>query len=81
MGITMETKIPEQTKQVDPKQLEALRDACKNYATQIGGGFVRNDAEHWIFEAAIELVYGKDIWEWMNRKCRIKGGNINIPKK
>lgn len=65
----METKIPEQTKQLDPKQLEALRDACKNYAAQIEEGFVRNDTEHWIFQAAMELVYGKSIWEWINERC------------
>ena len=25
-----------------------------------------NDFEQYIFECAIETVYGKDIWEWVN---------------
>lgn len=24
------------------------------------------DVEHWVFEAALEAVYGKDVWEWWN---------------
>lgn len=26
------------------------------------------DGDHWIFEAAIEYVYGKEIWKWIGGK-------------
>lgn len=25
-----------------------------------------NDNEHWIYEAAMEAVFGKDVWNWIN---------------
>lgn len=26
------------------------------------------DFEHYVFETAMNCVYGKDVWEWLNRK-------------
>jgi hypothetical protein len=29
-------------------------------------GYAPKDFEHYIFEAAMEAVYGKDVWDWYN---------------
>lgn len=43
-----------------------IRNACKKYVDAVaGGGYVDEDHDHWIFEAAMEAVYGKGIWEWI----------------
>ena len=28
-----------------------------------------NDDKHYIYKAAIEAVYGKDVWKWINERC------------
>jgi hypothetical protein len=27
------------------------------------------DGEHWIFEAAMEALYGPEIWKWINERA------------
>lgn len=34
------------------------------------GGYVDSDDEHYIFEAAMEAVYGKDVWKYINKKLK-----------
>lgn len=31
-------------------------------------GFVDEDLDHAVFEAALEAVYGPDVWHWWNAK-------------
>lgn len=26
--------------------------------------------DHWIYEAAMEAVYGKDVWTWVNKMLK-----------
>lgn len=28
------------------------------------------DMEHWVWEAAMEAVYGKDVWTWYNKLAK-----------
>lgn len=34
--------------------------------TRAAGGRVKDDADHYIYEAAMEAVFGKDVWAWIN---------------
>jgi len=27
----------------------------------------RDDFDHWVMEAAVEVIYGSDIWKWWNK--------------
>ena len=29
----------------------------------------RDDNQHWIYEAAIDAIYGKKYWGWLNNIC------------
>jgi hypothetical protein len=44
-----------------------VKKACEVHIQEIADGKVDTDAEHWIYEAAMEAVYGKDVWDWVNK--------------
>ena len=51
--------------------LERLISQCQGYIEEIDtGGRVDEDTEHYIFEAAMECFFGKDVWKWINSKSR-----------
>lgn len=33
-------------------------------------GYGDSDTKHYIYEAAIEAVYGKNVWPWINARLR-----------
>ena len=41
-----------------------LVGACKEYIRNIKDGHGKN-GKQWIYEAALEAVYGEEIWKWM----------------
>ena len=43
----------------------ALDNQCSYYVDRIENGFLIPDKQY-IFEAALEFVYGKEIWDWIN---------------
>ena len=44
---------------------------CESYINDLDkDGWVDEDMDHYIFEAAMEAVYGKSVWEWINKKLR-----------
>ena len=55
----------------DKMDIDALRDICQDYID-----FIDNDEEYhednkfksYIFEIAVELIFGKDIWEFINNR-------------
>ena len=59
---------PTQLKETD---LSELREVCQNYID-----FIDNDVEYhedndfsnYIFEQALEVIYGKDIWNFVNNR-------------
>lgn len=44
-----------------------LRQLCLDYIDQVSRLAVDDDLEHHVFEAALEAVYGEDIWGYINR--------------
>jgi len=53
------------------KNFGLLIDLCIKYIETIARGeYMKDDAEHYIFEAAMEGAYGKDIWKWINERLK-----------
>jgi hypothetical protein len=46
--------------------VEAVRETVQTLAV---AGTPPKDCEHWIFEAALECMYGSGIWPWWEGKC------------
>ncbi|KKN08867.1 hypothetical protein LCGC14_1052360 [marine sediment metagenome] len=42
-----------------------LMDLCEYYINSLDGGDYFKDHEHYIFEKAIEITYGKGVWDWI----------------
>lgn len=59
-----------------PKQLESvditeLRDICQEYLDFIDNDeeyHEDNDNDHYIFEKAMETVFGKKVWDFINSR-------------
>jgi len=50
---------------------EKLIITCKEHITVMSGGsYCDNDDEHYIYETAMEAVYGSDIWLGVNKQMR-----------
>ena len=44
-----------------------LRKICKDYLIECERGLsTDSDTPHFIFEAALEMLYGKDVWKYVN---------------
>ena len=44
----------------------SLIEACEGYLEDLDGGHPEPD-ENPVFEAAMEAVYGKDVWTWIKK--------------
>lgn len=51
----------------DPIKLEKT---CQEYIDMIASHkhYDLNDMEHYIFEAALEMLFGESVWDWVNEK-------------
>jgi len=55
-------------KMISDPNLQNLKDACKEYIDSIkDNGRHMKDGEHWIFEAALEAIYGENVFDWVNK--------------
>lgn len=44
-----------------------LRKSCADYLTECERGLAADsDTPHFIFEMALEMLYGKNVWEYVN---------------
>lgn len=51
----------------EPK-FERLRALCVDYLTDLNkNGRVDDDYKYYIYEVALEAVYGKEVWKFINR--------------
>lgn len=58
------TKRPAMLYSIDTTE---LRKACSDYLTEIEtDGYADTDTRHYIFEAALEMFYGGDVWKYVN---------------
>ena len=54
---------PKPQEEVDLRELYA---ACKDYLTSLVDGNCPEDFKHWVYEEAMNAVYGTGIWEWIH---------------
>lgn len=60
-----EKKIPEMVKSPD---LSNLKLVIREHLETISNGIEDDDGEHYIYEVALETIYGKGIWDWINKE-------------
>ncbi len=54
-------------KLIETPDIKPLQTICQNYTNElIKNGYVRDDLEHYIFETAMETVFGKNVWQFIN---------------
>lgn len=61
----------EQPKQLETINLEKLRNICQDYINFIDNDeeyHEDNDYKEYIFEAAMETVFGKEVWTYVNNR-------------
>lgn len=58
---------------VDQHDMAELKRACAGYldAVETGNSDRASKCEHYIFETAMELIFGADVWKFVNE--RLKG--------
>ncbi|MEK6881970.1 MAG: hypothetical protein AABY22_20295 [Nanoarchaeota archaeon] len=62
-----ELEIGSTPKPVAIKNWEPLIELCEDYIRQLEEEkYVDEDTEHYIFEVAMEAVFGKEVWKWIN---------------
>ena len=62
------------SKQLQEVNLQDLRDTCQGYIDFIASDDFHedNDYDHYIFEKAMEALYGKNVWKYINGKLLYK---------
>jgi len=65
----------EARKQDKPSPLDVynvitLRQLCVDYIERFDSYKHDDDIEHYIFEEALKMIYGKDIFNWVNQKLK-----------
>ncbi len=53
---------------VDHPAFDKLQKCVETYIQEIEDGRANDNTEHEIFECAVEVFYGKDIWNWIMKK-------------
>jgi len=52
------------------RDFSKVRKACETHIQELMNGEVDTDAEHYIYETAMEAFYGKDVWDWVNKMLK-----------
>lgn len=48
-------------------QIAAIVDYCESYMDALQSGEYRDDDDHYLFEFVVGHVYGKEVWDWINK--------------
>lgn len=66
----LKSEIPAPEPLTEPNWLPLFKMAI-DYIDQLDKqGWVDDDLEHYIFESAMEAVYGEDVWNFINSRTR-----------
>lgn len=72
LQLEIDSRKKKKQKLAKPKQLfqsniDPLRKICQEYIDYLANdGFEDNDFDHYIFEVAIEAIFGPDVWKYIN---------------
>lgn len=50
------------------KEWRKLESACEEYLDALDNEDSAHKLKNFVFESALELVYGPNVWEWVNSK-------------
>ena len=55
---------------LDPPNLGGLKRACQRYIDEVAelGGKVDDDYPHYIFEEAVQALFGPEVFKWINKR-------------
>lgn len=72
MGIPEPKPLVEMPQELAKPNLAKLQATVRDYIEYLGSGNYSDDGasdyEHCIFEAAVETMYGDQVWNWINSK-------------
>lgn len=55
-------------KKLDEMNFEPVISMVEDYIEEVKAGHVDDDTKHYIFEAAVTAVFGRDVWKYINIK-------------
>lgn len=63
----------EKPKQLNTEEIDlnALKEICQNYIDFVDNNeeyHEDNDYDHYIFETAMETIFGKEVWNFINNR-------------
>lgn len=68
---TAEAKAAEKPQQISNPDLTNLRRNCQEYIDALDrNGYVDEDWDNYIYEEAMKAIFGKDVFEWINKQLR-----------
>lgn len=65
-----EEKIESMPAPLENPDFSSVIELCKNQILEMTKADYceDNDSDHYIYEAAMQAIYGKDVWEWINKQ-------------
>jgi hypothetical protein len=60
----------EKPKQLENIDLTALKKICQDYIDNLSNDCSDDDEEHYIYETAMETIFGKNVWKYINEKLK-----------
>lgn len=64
-----EREAAKRPKPIENPDFSILLDNCAEYIKQLSAnGYYDDDLKDYVFEAAVEAIYGRDIWDWVAEK-------------
>lgn len=55
-------------KLLDNPNVDGIKALCEDYLDEVELGVEDTDTQHYLFEAAMEAFYGKDVWKFINSR-------------
>jgi hypothetical protein len=54
--------------QLEKQDFGPLQEICQNYIDGLASrGYADEDYHHYIYETAMECIFGKKVWQWINK--------------
>ena len=61
-------KLANKPKQLDIINTDILRKSCQDYLDACEDGYDHEQLCIWIVESAMEAIFGKDVYNWINKQ-------------
>lgn len=62
-------KQKEKPKQLENPDFSRLREYCQEYIDHLDkNGYEDDDIQHYIYEEALQAIFGRDVFGWINKQ-------------